>query len=136
MLWRRDEAQPDATKQPPRPRLRELIALDIVAEPVLFDESIGADLRTHTGGVDGVPIWVDPLHQDHDPPVVDALLRAIAARGPISAHSDTILKMGTNDVRYCSTHLGWGTDTHLYRTAAELCVEFPECWAGHWPAFA
>ena len=53
--------------------------------------------------------------------MLDAMLRDVAARGPwVSAHPDVILKMGVKEVLYRTKHLGWGTDTHLYRTAAEF----------------
>ena len=42
-------------------------------------------------------------------------------RGPwVSAHPDVILKMGIKEVLYRTRHLGWGTDTHLYRTAGRV----------------
>jgi hypothetical protein len=33
--------------------------------------------------------------------------------------------MGVKEVLYRTKHLGWGTDTHLYRSAAEFRQEFP-----------
>jgi len=36
-----------------------------------------------------------------------------------------ILKMGVKEVLYRTKHLGWGSDTHLYRTAAEFSAAFP-----------
>jgi hypothetical protein len=54
------------------------------------------------------------------------MLRDIAARGPwVSAHPDTILALGAQKVLYRTRHLGWGADTHLYRSAAELRRMFP-----------
>ena len=54
------------------------------------------------------------------------MLRDVAARGPwVSAHPDVILKMGVKEVLHRTRHLGWGTDTHLYRTAADFRDEFP-----------
>jgi hypothetical protein len=43
----------------------------------------------------------------------------------VSAHPDVILKMGVKEVLYRTRHLGWGADTHLYRTAAEFDADFP-----------
>ena len=54
------------------------------------------------------------------------MLRDVASRGAwVSAHPDVILKMGVKEVLYRTKHLGWGTDTHLYRTAAEFDEAFP-----------
>jgi hypothetical protein len=75
---------------------------------------------------DGVLVWVDPLHDGKNRSVLDALLRDVAAHGPwVSAHPDTILKMGTKEVLYRTRQLGWGTDTQLYRSVAEFEAEFP-----------
>jgi hypothetical protein len=43
----------------------------------------------------------------------------------VSAHPDVILKMGAKEVLQRTKHLGWGTDTHLYRSAEALRAEFP-----------
>ena len=54
------------------------------------------------------------------------LLRDVAAKGPwVSAHPDVILKMGVKEVLHRTRHLGWGTDTRLYRTAEEFRDAFP-----------
>ena len=54
------------------------------------------------------------------------MLRDVAAHGPwVSAHPDVILKMGVKEVLYRTKHLGWGSDTHLYRTVAEFGAAFP-----------
>jgi hypothetical protein len=43
----------------------------------------------------------------------------------VSAHPDVILKMGTKEVLFHTRSLGWGTDTDLYRSRAELAERFP-----------
>src|SRR5438477_11464326 len=54
------------------------------------------------------------------------MLRDVASRGHwVSAHPDVILKMGVKEVLHRTKHLGWGTDTHLYRTAADFTGVFP-----------
>ena len=129
VVWRGDaEARRNAMPQDNRffRIFEELAALDIEAEPAVFDESFADAVHAQLMQVDGVLVWVDPLHQGKSRTVLDALLRDVAARGPwVSAHPDTILKMGTKDVLYRTRHLGWGTDTHLYRSADELRAAFP-----------
>jgi hypothetical protein len=45
------------------------------------------------------------------------LLREVADAGVVvSAHPDINLKLGTKEVLYRTRELGWGSDTHLYRT--------------------
>jgi hypothetical protein len=46
--------------------------------------------------------------------------------GPwVSAHPDTIMKMGTKEVLYRTRDLGWGTETRLYSTVDEFDKLFP-----------
>ena len=83
-------------------------------------------MREQLLAVDGVLVWVDPLHEGKTRSVLDAMLRDVAARGPwVSAHPDVILEMGVKEVLYRTRHLGWGTDTRLYRTAEEFGDAFP-----------
>ena len=54
------------------------------------------------------------------------MLRDVASRGPwVSAHPDIILQMGVKEVLYRTKHLGWSTDTHLYRGVAAFRAAFP-----------
>ena len=54
------------------------------------------------------------------------MLREVATQGTwVSAHPDVILKMGVKEVLHRTKHLGWGSDIHLYRTAAEFRSQFP-----------
>ena len=129
VVWRGDAAaRRDATPANNRfHRIFEaLAAAGIEAEPAVFDEAFADPVRAQLMAADGVLVWVDPLHQGKDRTVLDALLREVAASGPwVSAHPDTILKMGTKEVLYRTKHLGWGTDTHLYRSAEEFTAAFP-----------
>jgi Domain of unknown function (DUF6815) len=129
ILWRGDgEARRAATPQNNRYHriFEELGALGIQAEPAVFDEAFAGEVREQLLAVDGVLVWVDPLHEAKTRSVLDALLRDVAARRPwVSAHPDVILEMGVKEVLYRTRHLGWGTDTHLYRTAEEFGASFP-----------
>jgi len=129
ILWRGDaEARRTATPQNNRFHrvFEELAALGIRAEPAVYAEEFAEDVRTQLLSAGGVLVWVDPIHQGKTRGALDALLRDVAARGPwVSAHPDVILKMGVKEVLHRTKHLGWGTDTHLYRSAAEFISEFP-----------
>ncbi|GAU86230.1 hypothetical protein BIWAKO_06178 [Bosea sp. BIWAKO-01] len=129
MVWRGDrEARRTATAQNNRFHrvFEELSAIGFDAEPAVYDETFGEDVRDQLLAADGVLVWVDPLHAGKTRHQLDALLRDVAARGPwVSAHPDTILKMGVKEVLYRTKHLGWGADTHLYRSAASFRAEFP-----------
>jgi hypothetical protein len=72
-------------------------------------------------------IWIDPISDGRDRSVLDGLLHEVASRGVwISTHPDVILKMGTKDVLVRTKSMGWGTDTHLYRSTSQLASELPE----------
>jgi len=103
-----------------------LAAVGIAAHPVIYDESFADAVHEQLLGVDGVLVWVDPIHQGKTRAELDALLRDVAARGPwVSAHPDVILKMGVKEVLYRTRHLGWGADTQRYDDAAAFRAEFP-----------
>jgi hypothetical protein len=123
------DARRDATPQNSRfVRVFEaLAAAGIKAQPAIYDESFANVVREQLLAVDGVLVWVDPIHQGKTRAGLDALLRDVAARGPwVSAHPDVILKMGVKEVLYRTRHLGWGADTHRYDTAAAFAAEFPQ----------
>jgi hypothetical protein len=129
ILWRGDrEARQAATAQNNRFHriFEELEKAGIYAEPAVYDESFAGEVREQLLAADGVLVWVDPIHQGKTREALDPLLREVAARGPwVSAHPDVILKMGVKEVLWRTKHLGWGADTHLYRSAAEFTEAFP-----------
>jgi hypothetical protein len=129
ILWRGDAAvRRDATAQNSRfVRVFEaLAAAGIEARPVVYDETFGDAVRDDLLAVDGVLVWVDPIHQGKTREALDPLLREVAAKGPwVSAHPDVILKMGVKEVLYRTRHLGWGADTHRYGSAITFRAEFP-----------
>jgi hypothetical protein len=129
VVWRGDrEMRRAATPQNNRYHavFAALSEAGVRAEPAVFDEAFADEVRDQLLGVDGVLVWVNPLDAGRTRAVLDALLRDVAARGPwVSAHPDVILKMGTKEVLHRTRHLGWGTDTHVYRSARALRDEFP-----------
>ncbi len=129
VLWRGDhEARQAATPQNNRfyRVFEELAARGIDAAPAVYSDDIADEVRAQLLAVDGVLVWVDPISGGKTRTVLDAMLRDVASRGPwVSAHPDVILKMGVKEVLYRTRHLGWGTDTHLYRNAAEFGEAFP-----------
>ena len=129
VVWRGDrDARRDATPRNNRFHrvFEELAKLGIHAEPAVFAENFADEVREQLLTVDGVLVWVDPISNGQTRPVLDALLRDVASRGPwVSAHPEVILKMGVKEVLHRTKHLGWGSDTHLYRTEMTFRGEFP-----------
>jgi hypothetical protein len=120
-------ARKDATPQNSRfVRVFEaLSAIGIEARPVIYDEAFADAVRDQLLALDGVLVWVDPIHQGKTRAALDPLLREVAAQGPwVSAHPDVILKMGVKEVLYRTRHLGWGADTHRYDSADAFRAQF------------
>jgi hypothetical protein len=130
VVWRGDrDARRTATPQNNRfyRVFEELDAVGIRAEPAVYDEAFEDEVRDQLLAVDGVLVWVDPLHAGKTRTALDALLREVAACGPwVSAHPDVILKLGVKEVLHRTRHLGWGTDTRLYRSIQAFREEFPQ----------
>jgi hypothetical protein len=129
LLWRGDrQARSEATAHNNRlNRVFEALAtLGIQAEPAVYADEMADEVRQQLLGSDGVLVWVDPISEGQNRIKLDALLRDVASRGVwVSAHPDVILKMGVKEVLYRTKQLGWGTDTHLYRSAEAFREEFP-----------
>src|SRR5215469_12011824 len=129
IVWRGDAAARKAATPQNNRFYRvfdELAAVGIRAEPEVYDEDVADDVREQLLLADGVLVWVDPIHQGKTREALDPLLREVAARGPwVSAHPDIILKMGVKEILYRTRHLGWGTDTHIYRSTSEFRQAFP-----------
>jgi hypothetical protein len=129
LLWRGErQAWSEATIRNNRlDRVFEaLTALGIQAKPAVYADDMVDEVREQLLGSDGVLVWVNPISEGESRILLDALLRDVASKGVwVSAHPDVILKMGVKEVLYRTKHLGWGTDTHLYRTAGAFREEFP-----------
>ena len=63
-----------------------------------YAEDFADEVREQLLAVDGVLVWVDPIHGGKTRTELEAMLRDVAAHGPwVSAHPDVILKMGVKD---------------------------------------
>lgn len=103
-----------------------LAALGAHAEPAVYHDDFRDEVRQQLLKVDGVLVWANPIEGGRDRSVLDAMLREVAAAGIfVSAHPDVILKLGTKEVLYQTRDIGWGCDTHLYRTMDQLRRELP-----------
>jgi hypothetical protein len=129
ILWRGDEpARRSATPETSRFKavFAALADVGVDAEPVVYEDDILEAVRAQLGTLDGVLVWVNPIHEGRNRGNLDALLREVAARGVwVSAHPDVILKMGTKEVLHRTRTMSWGCDTALYRTAEAMRAELP-----------
>jgi hypothetical protein len=129
ILWRGDEAA-RRSATPETCRFKAVFAaladVGVDAEPVVYEDDVIDAVRAQLSTLDGVLVWVNPIHEGRTRASLDALLREIAARGVwVSAHPDVILKMGTKEVLHRTRMMGWGCDTALYRKAEAMRAELP-----------
>jgi len=105
---------------------RAFAARRIHVEPAIYHDDFCEDIREQLMQVDGVLVWVNPIEGGRDRSVLDSMLRDVAATGVfVSTHPDVILKLGTKEVLYRTRHVGWGCDTHLYCSMAQMVQELP-----------
>src|SRR6478735_7497365 len=129
ILWRGDEATRRSVT-PETSRFKAVFAaladVGVGAEPVVYEDDVLDVVRARLDKLDGVLVWVNPIHEGHNRANLDALLRDVAARGIwVSAHPDVVEKMGTKEVLHRTRAMSWGCDTALYRTAEAMRAELP-----------
>ncbi|MFM9865349.1 MAG: Cj0069 family protein [Micropepsaceae bacterium] len=121
VLWRGIPTAPD-TPAPHEARLRPIVdalnAEGFAAEGVVWFDDAADAIAARLEAFAGVLVWINPLADGRDRSIVDGVLRRVAARGVwVSAHPDTIARMGTKEVLFATRELGWGSDTDLYSDA-------------------
>jgi len=98
----------------------------VQAEPAVYHDDFCEEVRAQLLCVDGVLVWVNPIEGGRDRSVVDSMLRDVSDAGIfVGTHPDVILKLGTKEVLYETRDLGWGCDTHLYRSIDEMRRDLP-----------
>lgn len=129
VLWRGDEAA-RGNAAPEGSRFKAVFAalaeLGVDAEAVVYEDDVAEAVRAQLAALDGVLVWVNPIHEGRSRARLDAVLREVSTRGVwVSAHPDVILKMGTKEVLHRTRTMDWGCDTALYRTADAMRAELP-----------
>jgi hypothetical protein len=129
ILWRGDEAaRRGITAETSRFKavFTALSDAGVDAGPVVYEDDVLDAVRAQLVTLDGVLVWVNPIHEGRNRAKLDALLREVAARGVwVSAHPDVIAKMGTKEVLYSTRTMSWGCDTAIYRIFEAMRAEFP-----------
>lgn len=133
ILWRGERG----AHRPPEdrglgPLFDAFAALPVEVVPVPFSDERVDEVREEVCGLDGLLVWVNPIQDGANRQHVDELLQEVAACGIwVSAHPAVIRKMGTKQVLFQTRHLGWGSDTDLYRSVQELAERLPVRLARH-----
>ena len=103
----------------------ELVASGFKVDSVLYHGSVAESLRTELKKYQAILVWVNPIEQGNDRSQLDALLKQVASSGVlVSAHPDTILKLGTKGILYETRNEEFGGETRLYRSGEEFRKNF------------
>lgn len=83
-------------------------------------------LRRDARACHAVLAWINPFEPGLDRGALDDFLRDLAGAGVlVSAHPDTILRIGTKDVLVATQSLGWSVDASAYHSPVEFRAQFP-----------
>ena len=109
------------------PLFEALAASGIRAEPAVYHDELAAEVEAQLNRVDVVLVWHNPIEGGRTRKVLDDMLRRVAARGvSVSAHPDTILRMGTKDVLVDVRDLPFGSDAVRVASLPQLRAELPQ----------
>lgn len=109
------------------PTIEAFRAEGFLVEPCVYNDEFADEVREQLEHVDAVQVWVNPITEDGRTRVMlDGLLREMTDSGVlVSAHPETIQKMGTKEVLYTTREMGWGSDVRRYADASEMASGLP-----------
>jgi hypothetical protein len=129
ILYPGDRAARDRA-DPPEDRFQDLFQAfrnaNVAAQPAVYRDDFRDEVRRQLEQVHGVLVWHNPIEGGRDRAMLDAMLRDVASNGVfVSAHPETILKLGTKDVLLAVRDLPFGSDVHRVDSLAQLENELP-----------
>ena len=102
-----------------------LIEQGFALNSVLYHDSISGPLEKELLNYRAILVWVNPIEQGNDRKILDALLQKLSLQGCfVSAHPDTILKMGTKEILYLTRATEFGSDVQLYHSFNDFKERF------------
>ena len=101
-------------------------AAGLAAEPAVYHDDFADEVRAQLQAVQAVLVWCNPIEAGRRRDRLDALLREVADAGVlVSAHPDTVLRLGTKDVLVDTRDLPFGSDVHRIDSLAQLRTDLP-----------
>lgn len=101
-------------------------AAGVHAEPAVYHDDFADEVAAQLQRVRVVLVWCNPIEGERRRDRLDALLRDVASSGVlVSAHPDTILRLGTKDVLVETRNLPFGSDVHRVDSLEQLVAELP-----------
>jgi hypothetical protein len=96
------------------------------AKTLTYQDRCRDTVRAEARTCDAVLVWINPFESGLERSSLDAFLRELAGDGVlVSAHPETILRIGTKDVLLTTQTLSWSVDATAYQTLAEFRARFP-----------
>lgn len=93
---------------------------------VIYNDEISENLYVELLTFDVILVWVNPIEQGSDRKILDSLLTKLAENGClVSAHPETILKMGTKEVLFRTKEMDWASQVDLYSSYKDFEDRFP-----------
>ncbi len=121
----RDRADPAASRF--AALFEALAAAGVNAEAAVYHDDFADEVLAQLRGMQVVLVWCNPIEDGRRRDRLDAVLREVAEAGVlVSAHPDTIQRLGTKDVLYETRDLPFGSDVHRIDSLVQLASELPQ----------
>jgi hypothetical protein len=121
----RDRADPAESRF--GPLFDAFSAAGIAAEPAVYNDDVADEVAAQLREVGVVLVWYNPIEGGRRRDRLDAMLRDVARSGVcVSAHPDTILRLGTKDVLLDTRDQPFGSDVQRIDSLAQLAAELPQ----------
>jgi hypothetical protein len=99
----------------------------VTAAAAVYNDDFSDEVETQLRGRGVVLAWCNPIESGRRRDHLDAMLRRVADSGVVvSAHPQTILKLGTKDVLVDTRDLPFGSDVRRIDSLQQLAQELPE----------
>lgn len=99
----------------------------VKAVPAVYCDEFADAVEAQLRNCDLVLVWFNPIEGNHRRGLLDAMLRRVADVGVIvSAHPDTIVRLGTKDVLFDTRDLPFGSDVRRVDSLRQLEMELPD----------
>ncbi len=99
----------------------------VKAVPAVYNDDFADEVEKQLGACRLVLVWCNPIEAGRPRHQLDAMLHRLADSGVVvSAHPQTILKLGTKDVLLQTRDLPFGSDVRRIDSLQQLKQELPE----------
>jgi len=121
----RDRSDPDESRF--AALFAAFAAAGVTAQPAVYHDDFADEVAAQLRRVEAVLVWCNPIEGGRRPDRLDTLLREVAQAGVlVSAHPDTILRLGTKDVLVEVRDLPFGSDAVRVESLGQLAAGLPD----------